>query len=193
MFIRILFVSNIVLVCLLLLSCNSSDTLKVNSKIEQNNSIVSTDTIQILESSLIQDSLNIENRLDLALRYYSKYEFEKAIFHFSKIISIDGKNLDAIINIGNVYYDTQQYAKAMEYYQNALVIDDSNINVRCDYATCYLNEKMPEKAIEILNENVKRNFNHAQSHYNLAIIYKQLGKVQESDKEMKIFNSITPN
>jgi tetratricopeptide (TPR) repeat protein len=170
-------------------SCNSIEPINISEVNNQANTSLDNN-IESIEKLLLTDSLNIDIRIDIASRYYSEQNFEKAFFHFFKVFEIDNKNLNALINLGNIYYDTQQFDKAIIYYDKALIIDKGNINVKCDLATCYLNIKMPEKAIEILKENVAINYNHAQSHYNLAVIYKQIGKIKESDEEMRIFNSL---
>lgn len=188
--------SSFISICLLLFSCNADESVKVKAANNQFTTQVQTITpsqTEALEDTLLSDSLNISLRLELASLYYSEEKLEEALFQFLKVTDIDNKNLTALINVGNIYYDSQQFEKAIDYYKKALIIDNKNVNVKCDMATCYLNNKMPEKAIEILKENVKTNFNHVQSHYNLAVIYKQLGKIKESDDEMKIFNSISPN
>jgi tetratricopeptide (TPR) repeat protein len=156
----------------------------------QSNTLNNFNTI---EESLLKDSLNTNVRLDLASKYYTQQNFEKALFHFLKVSEIEPKNLIALINIGNIYYDTQVFDKAIIYYDKALTIDNNNINVKCDKATCYLNSNMPDKAIEILKENIKQDYNHAQSHHNLSVIYRQLGKNKEADEELLIFNKLNIN
>lgn len=182
-------------IVLLLASCNNSE-LKVSSNPVQN-----TDPLQMKDPSLAMDnpdsyelalktdSLNINIRLRLAGQYYTNKNFDKALYHYLVVNSIDKKNLAALFNLGNVYYDTQQDQLAIKYYEKYLELDNSNSNVRCDLATCYMNLKNTNKAISLLRENIKINNNHPQSHYNLSVILKQAGKTAEADEEMKIYNS----
>lgn len=51
-------------------------------------------------------------------------------------------------------------------------------------ATCYLNLKNVEIALKILLENTKIDYNHAQTHHNLSIVYSKLGKPKEASAEM---------
>jgi tetratricopeptide (TPR) repeat protein len=96
-----------------------------------------------------------------------------------------------LFNLGNLYYDTQRNEEAIKYYERFLKLDKNNSNVRCDLATCYLNLKNTDKAISLLRENIKINFNHPQSHYNLSVILKQAGKTAEAEEELKIYNSMS--
>jgi tetratricopeptide (TPR) repeat protein len=176
-------------------SCNNSE-LKVSSNPSQNpdpmqmkDPSLALDNPESYELALKTDSLNTSIRLRLAGQYYLNKNYDKALYHYLVVNSIDNKNLAALFNLGNVYYDTQQDQLAIKYYEKYLELDKSNSNVRCDLATCYLNLKNTNKAISLLRENIKINNNHPQSHYNLSVILKQAGKTAEADEEMKIYNS----
>lgn len=146
--------------------------------------------VSLLESQLRKDSLNNVLRIRLATTYYSMKDFNAAFFHFSKANKIDPKNLTVLINLGNICYDTRQNEQALEFYEKALEIDSKNINVRCDMATCCFNLKKTDKAINILKENTKMDMNHAQTHYNLYVIYSQTGNKKGADEELVIFNNL---
>jgi len=176
-------------------SCNNSE-LKVSSNPVQSNDAqqmkypsLAMDNPDSYELALKTDSLNTDIRLRLAGQYYTNKNYDKALYHYLVVNSIDKKNLAALFNLGNVYYDTQQDQQAIKYYEKYLELDKSNSNVRCDLATCYLNLKNTNKAISLLRENIKINNYHPQSHYNLSVILKQAGKTAEADEEMKIYNS----
>jgi len=142
------------------------------------------------ENLLITDSLNTGLRTDLALSYYGNKEFVKAIRHLLVVQGQDKKNAIALITLGNVYYDTEQDENAIVFYEKALQLEKFNYNVRCDMATCYRRLKKPEIAIRLLKENIKMNYSHAQSHYNLSVIYKEAGKINEAEEEMSAFQKL---
>jgi|GEM_PF-909329 len=177
----------------LFFSCNTSEPAITNNSNTQAISPAEQSPVDYFTSSenmLEQDSLNVELRSKLAIQYYSVKNYDRAIYHLLIVQEIDKKNLPALIYLGNAYYDTQQNEKAIEFYEKAIAIDNKNIGVRCDLATCYLRINLPKKTIKILNENIKMNYNHAQSHYNLSIVNKQIGKNKEADDEMKIYNQL---
>lgn len=190
---RLLFL--ICFTALFLTSCNNSE-LKVSSNPVQNNDprqmkdpSVGLDNIDSYEMALKTDSLNTGIRLRLAGQYYTNKNYDKALYHYLVVNNIDKKNMAALFNLGNVYYDTQQDELAIKYYEKYLELDKTNSNVRCDLATCYLNLNNTNKAISLLYENIKINYNHPQSHYNLSVILKQSGKTAEAEEEMKIYTS----
>jgi len=139
---------------------------------------------------LREDSLNTDARLKLAAYFYLNKKFNEALYHYLIVNRIDKNNMAALYNLGNIYYDLQQNEDAIQYYEKFLALDKSNYNARCDLATCYLRLNKHEKAISILRENIKLNSNHLQSHYNLAVVLKESGKVAEAEAEMKIYNTL---
>lgn len=180
-------------------SCTNSE-LKVSSDKDQstgtssveNSASIVMESSEAYETMLKTDSLNTDIRLKLAAIYYTNKNYEKAIYHYLIVNSIDKNNLAALFNLGNIYYDTQRNKEAIQYYERFLKLDNNNSNVRCDLATCYMNLNNIDKAISLLRENIKINFNHPQSHYNLSVMLKQTGKVAEAEEELKIFNSMAP-
>jgi len=176
-------------------SCNNSE-LKVSSNPVQNTDpklmkdpSFAMDNPDSYELALKTDSMNTDIRLRLAAQYYINKNYDKALYHYLVVNSIDKNNLAALFNLGNVYYDTRQDQLAIKYYEKYLELDKSNSDVRCDLATCYMNLKNTNKAISLLRENIKINNNHPQSHYNLSVILKQAGKTAEAEEEMKIYTS----
>jgi len=184
------------LVTIVMTSCNNSE-LKVSSDkdqsiepSQQNSSSILLDSPKSYETMLETDSLNTDIRLKLAAIYYTNKNFEKAIYHYLIVNSIEKDNLAALFNLGNIYYDSQRNEEAIQYYERFLKLENNNSNVRCDLATCYMNINNTGKAISLLRENIKINFNHPQSHYNLSVMLKQTGKTAEADEELKIYNAM---
>ncbi len=179
-----------------LLACSSGNESKSgepNSKPVNTSSeaVAPADDFSAMENQLSGDSLNIELRSVLAAKYYSVGNLNKAAYHFSLVHEMAPTNLDAVRNLGNIFYDDNKNEKAIQFYEQALAIEPNDINMRCDLATCYSRINKLKKATDILRENIKKDFNHAQSHYNLSVILEQDGKMKEAAEEMKIYRSIT--
>lgn len=149
------------------------------------------DEFSVMEAKLLQDSLNVELRTMLAVRYYSAAQLSKAAVHFLEVYKQDSLNLVAIGNLGNIYYDSQQDEKAIEFYEKALAIDPGNLNIKCDLATCYSNVNKYKRAISLLEENIKMDPLHAKSHHNLAVILKKSGDEKNANKAMQKYNELT--
>lgn len=180
----------------IIFSCNRIEEKKNDKLSGQTNStnaetLTPSDDFTLLEKKLEQDSLNIEIRTTLAAGYYSAKQLNKAAYHFLKIYERDKNNLNALSNLGNIYYDNKQEDKAIQFYEKALTIAPENINMKCDLAVSYFGINKLKKAIQMLKENIKMDYNHAQSHYNLSVILNQSGQINEADEEMKIYKTLT--
>lgn len=170
------------------ISCNSGETKKKNNTSDK---VSVTDSLPIYEDMLEDDSMNIDLRIYLALKYYKVKRYDNAITHLQKVYKLDNGNLTAIVNLGNLYYDTNKDEEAIKFYKEALLIDSTNTNVRCDMATCYLNLGEPETALELLKKNIKMDYDHAQSHHNISVVYSELGMEKEAKEESEIFSKLT--
>jgi tetratricopeptide (TPR) repeat protein len=177
-----------------LISCNSNERVEAYHPAAQTKDIVRSsvsDSIAIYEKTLQADSLNAGLRNKVAALYYASDQFDKGIYHFTRVCRSEPKNLTALTGLGNIYYDSKNYEQAVAYYEKALSVDKKNTNVRCDLATCYLNMDMPEKALKLLKENIAIDNNHIQSHHNLSVVYSKLGRQKEADEELAIYNKLS--
>jgi len=184
----------LILIFILGLSTQSCDSgVQTKKKIKKDPVIQNSEEKPIVSPEavpIVQDSLNVDLLLARGSEYYINKDYEKAFNQFIAAYQIDEKNITAILGVGNIYYDTQQNTKAIEFYQKALELDPNKLDVRCDMATCYFRVGMLDKAIEINKKTIEMDFNHAQSHHNLAVFYKNMGKQQEAEAEVKIYNQL---
>lgn len=87
------------------------------------------------------------------------------------LLAADPKNLSALIQLGNLYYDHQRYQPAVDWYGKALDIDPRNPNVRTDRGTSYWNLNQPDAAIVEFKKALEVDPGHAQTLYNLGVVY----------------------
>lgn len=106
----------------------------------------------------------------------------------------DPKNLNALVQLGNLYYDHQRYQQAVDWYGRALDIDPRNPNVRTDRGTSYWNLNQPDAAIDEFNRSLEVDPGHAQTLYNLGVVYLH-GKndPQEAKKAWQRLLAANPN
>jgi tetratricopeptide (TPR) repeat protein len=88
-------------------------------------------------------------------------------------LATNPKDLDALIQLGNLYYDYGHYREAVEWYGKALEVDPGNPNVRTDRGTCYWRLNQPEAAIAEFQKSLEADPAHAQTLYNLGVVYLQ--------------------
>ena len=110
------------------------------------------------------------------------------------LLMANPKNLEALIQLGDLYYDQGQHLQAIEWYGKALEIDPRNPNVRTDRGTSYWNLSKPDEAIAEFQKSLQVDPGHAQSLYNMGLVYLQ-GKnnTAEAKKAWEKLLATNPN
>ncbi len=84
---------------------------------------------------------------------------------------LNPRDLNTLTQLGNLYYDHGQFQEAIEYYGRALDINPQNPNIRTDRGTSYWNIGQPDAAIAEFKKSLDVDPSHAQTLYNLGIVY----------------------
>ena len=103
-------------------------------------------------------------------------------------------DLEVLIQLGNLCYDNGKFQDAVEWYGRALAIDPKNVNVRTDRGTSYWNLGQADPAIAEFRKSLELNPSHAQTLYNLGVVYLN-GKndPQEARKTWETLLATNPN
>lgn len=111
---------------------------------------------------------------------------------YKRILAEDPHNYEALVGLGNLYFDNQQYQQAVEYYRRALKIKPDDPNVRTDLAICYTYLDLLDLAASELKQVIEKYPNHAQAHFNLAIVYQRMGRIKDAIDELDTFMKLVP-
>jgi len=104
----------------------------------------------------------------------SPADYTQRIIQAEKIVAQDPKNYQAWVQLGNDYFDTEQTQKAVNAYAKALEIDSTGPNtpnVLTDQGVMYRKLGLFDKAIENFDRASKLDSQHAQSLFNLGVVY----------------------
>ena len=74
-----------------------------------------------------------------------------------------------------VYYKKKEFSSAIQNYQKAIKIDPQNLEALNNLAVVFKKLGQLEKAKAILNQALKFGANHAGTHYNIAVLYEEIG------------------
>ncbi|MBI5418136.1 tetratricopeptide repeat protein [Candidatus Poribacteria bacterium] len=133
---------------------------------------------------------DIEMRNNLGNAYYYIKDYNRAINNFNIVLEIEKNNLFALTNLGNIYYDMNKHDKAIEYYKKVLELDPKDLNIRCDLGSSYKEIGMIDAAMREYRKCIEMDYTHINAHHNLAIVLYLSNKPQESEREMKIYDSL---
>jgi tetratricopeptide (TPR) repeat protein len=113
----------------------------------------------------------------------SPADYTQRIVEAEKIVAKDPKNYQAWVQLANDYFDTEQPQKAVNAYAKALEIDPSNQNtpnVLTDQGVMYRKMGLFDKAVENFDRANKLDSKHAQSLFNLGVVY--ANDLKQNDK-----------
>ena len=113
---------------------------------------------------------------------YLQENYRAAIADYSKVLSLNSRDIKANFNIGNAFYETKQYAKAQEHYLTVIKnTADSKQKAEAYYniGNCFMKEQKYKNAIESYKNALRNNPKDNQIRYNLALAR----KLNEQDKK----------
>lgn len=129
----------------------------------------------------------------------SPADYTQRIIEAEKIVAQDPKNYQAWVQLANDYFDTEQPQKAVNAYSKALEIDSKHQNtpnVLTDQGVMYRKMGLFDKAVENFEKASKLDPKHAQSLFNLGIVYandlKQTGKAIEAWQRYLAIDAMSP-
>jgi tetratricopeptide (TPR) repeat protein len=113
----------------------------------------------------------------------SPTDYSQRIVEAEKIVAQDPKNYQVWVQLGNDYFDTDQPQKAVNAYAKALEIDSTGQNtpnVLTDQGVMYRKMGLFDKAIDNFERANKLDPKHAQSLFNLGVVY--ANDLKQNDK-----------
>jgi tetratricopeptide (TPR) repeat protein len=118
----------------------------------------------------------------------SPTDYSQRIIEAEKIVAKDPKNYQVWVQLGNDYFDTEQPQKAVNAYDKALEIDSANQstpNILTDQGVMYRKMGLFDKAIANFEKANKLNPSHAQSLFNLGVVY--ANDLKQPDKAIAVW------
>lgn len=88
------------------------------------------------------------------------------------IVAREPTNRNAWVQLGNGYFDANQPMKSIEAYDKALALDGNDPNVLTDQGVMFRKVGWFDKAVAAFEAAAKIDTNHAQSLFNLGIVYR---------------------
>ena len=113
-------------------------------------------------------------------------DLQQQINTLEEILAKDPNNRQAWVQLGHSYFDSKNPMKAIEAYDKALALDDNDPDVLTDQAIMFRQLGWYEKAIETFQQANKLNPKHANSLFNMGLVYMQ--DIGDNEKAKQAFN-----
>ena len=121
-------------------------------------------------------------------------DFQQQIKTLEELLAKDPNNRQAWVQLGHSYFDSKNPMKAIEAYDKALAIDGNDPDVLTDQAIMFRQLGWYEKAIETFQQANKLNPSHANSLFNMGIVYMQdLGDNEKAKEVFRRFIDLDPS
>jgi len=98
-----------------------------------------------------------------------------------------------LVSMGNQFMDERNFTVAAEIYRRALSIDGTSPDVRTDYGACLHGMGLAEQALQEFSQVVRNHPEHSVAHYNLAIVYNELGQIDSARYYWQTFLDLEPD
>jgi tetratricopeptide (TPR) repeat protein len=92
--------------------------------------------------------------------------------------------------LGNIYASKPDLRAALAHYSRALELNPNDVDVRVGLGKVLTAMGQPEKALGHLVEAVRLDPLNAVAHYRLSAVYRQLGRVSDTRRELASFSAI---
>jgi tetratricopeptide (TPR) repeat protein len=131
--------------------------------------------IKEYEAVLMLDPNNAEAHNNLGVIYREKNELDKAAEHYQFVVSLNPGMEEAHNNLGVIYYLKGNYREAGAEYRKALELNPGNLKSLINIGLVYKSQGLTKKAIEIMEDVLAEDTFQTEAHYNLAILYEEMG------------------
>lgn len=144
---------------------------------------------EVIESPII----TAEEYLQRGIIYYSKGEFDHAIFNFDEAIKINPAYFEAYLYRGLSYADRGNAESAIADYNKAIEINPKNEEVYFVRGVAFAAIKEPDKAIADYTKAIELNPKYVQAYLNRALLSITTGKTDNAISDADKVIEINPN
>lgn len=137
-----------------------------------------TSAIKEYEEVLKLDPNNAEALNNLGVIYREQNDLDKAAEHYQLVVSLHPGMEEAHNNLGVIYYLKGNYREAGLEYRKALEINPNNLKSLINIGLVYKTQGLVKRAIDTLEDVLAEDIFHPEAHYNLAILYEEMGHLE---------------
>lgn len=118
---------------------------------------------------------------------------EAALEAYRQAIVADSAHLDARINLGRLLHETGRFAKAERVYREAIKACGEDCLVLFNFGVLLDDMDRKPEAIEAYEAALRHDPRFADCHYNLALLYEELGSPKKAIRHMSQYRRLVGN
>ncbi len=94
------------------------------------------------------------------------------------------------MNLGQVFIGKNEFEKAEEYFEKALLPDSTNADIFVGLGVIEGRRKNYTEAKEYFERAIELKPDSQEAHYNLGLVFKNMGDKEGARRELEIFNKL---
>ena len=118
---------------------------------------------------------------------WTRSRSDEALVELQEEIKLDPNHPQAHYEIGDILYGQGKLAEAETHLLKAVKLEPSMIEAHVALERLYTNQEQLTKALYHLGKAVEIDPEDSTPHYRLSVLYRKLGRIQEAEKEMQLF------
>ncbi|MEN6389293.1 MAG: tetratricopeptide repeat protein [Syntrophomonas sp.] len=137
----------------------------------------------------------MQAKLDLAVKYLSENDYEKAVLAFNDAIKIDPKEVKAYQGLARTYTIQGKYDEAQSTYDKGLaaVAAEKKPTLQIGLAGMYIDQGQLDKAEQAFQEINNSNSSCLEAYFGLAVVYQQKGDNAKAEAMLRKAVENNPN
>lgn len=137
----------------------------------------------------------VQDKMDLAVKYITGNNYEKAILAYNDAIKIDPRAGDAYMGLAKVYTLLGNYNEAQSVYQKGIeqVESEEKQNLQLGLAGMYIDKGKMTEAEQSFQKIINNNPSCLEAYWGLAMVYQQQGNNSKAEEFLKLAIEVNPN
>ncbi len=127
---------------------------------------------------------------NLGYHYFLKGEYQKGIDACKDGLKLDPFNSAGYVTLGIMYFKLGKDPLAINNFEKALTLTDKPQHIYNNWGALYMERKDWKNAQSFLNKTLAVDPDHPDAHFNLGVIYLQLGELAKVKEQLAILENL---
>lgn len=142
---------------------------------------------------MIDHSFNIQEVLNLALRYHQAGKLNEAIASYQRALAINPNIAEAHYNLGIIFWKQGRPGEAISSFRSAIAADPNDAYSYYNLANMLQGQGRMDEAIASYQRAIAINPNYAEAHNNLGNLLQEQGRLDEAISSYRSAIAADPN